>query len=1568
MSERTIEAPPKATSLHNASRNGLLQRRCACGNHAAAPGEGAECAKNNSGLQRKLTIGASNDPLELEADRVADEVLAAPAHSTVGGIPRLIQRYTGQTTGGAETAPASLESVLASSGKPLEPALRQDMEQRFGQDFSRVRVYSGAAAEQSTRDVTAHAYTMGHHIVFGAGRFAPGTRDGMRLIAHELTHVVQQSGAGAGSGSPSGVLQRKLRSGASPAPDVDLGPLQGHDDAPAENYTPQAAAPDAAAVHQPSQGESLRSPTQIDASSIAAQSSSPQAPLTELDPGAPLNESPNTATDAETPTNATQAALVSATPAATDSAMPQLTDLLSRPQTQAVATDPGASPITVQDEGVAHDATSEQTDVDTGALLGTLALGIREARKTISAHSITARSDIDWQAKNSSKKLEVQTEAADEAVRTLANQRRTQIDKTILSHSAGLHWLEKQCKADANTYATNAQQAQIDGFASYRLHLADAFDWWERHFEKLNGVQSDRLTKETDKNDRAAWSIAKNYDSRYIQSYGGQSEERKEVQHDAVYAVAADYSSEIRKAKTEVLPELAKIPGQMKVELDKGRDAALVEFDKGLPTVLSGVHGQRDSALQDISNKAVESQTMLAKAALQMRQRVGSLEETALKRNAALRATIDAQIEMGRKNAAQEFRGAIPAAMEPIAAMADEALGMLTDSDEELDPEASERFIDEVVDFSLAAADETGEVFAGARDTSMQALAGAVPFAKRGLAAGKDDLAAALSSEGAENELALIRFSTEAEAYVRSPLINLDQTFNAAVGDADTKLLEMLNETRAKLREPMEETEKQIRQSVNDVLSQQVDAKRQLGRVMHNTARQVAWRYDHPYLKYVVDAVEVILGFALVIAIVVGLVVMLPVIVGEAAAAVILTATALIGAFMIGYFGAKAYDERKKAGASGVSAFFGALADVTGINDVRRAFTDPKMSPFDRGMAWGQFWLSMFGAAAGAPRFLKAIKVRLPKRFTNPFRAKGSSAALAAEAEGVNAIPHAQPLPETPKIGYELPDQKLPELEVPTAPATNKPGKIGYELPHQKALEPEVPQAPVASKPEKIGFELPHERTPSPSGDVVSPGPRHRKPSTPEAVPPAPKRKIGFRPYEEPALPIDAPTGARDQPHVGGESPPTGDVISQMPSARDVPSGQRTGSGAPQASGNRPAHAGEPPIADAPHKGSVVSKVEPETPPSAQAEHPLSARDEARLADERAVQSAREQRIADEERVKKLSDEFDEIEKFKKELGRRKKRDYVDEQFDQTKADLKQAESDLKRAQRAEAEAEAAERVGLRKRKDVDPGAAKHDPAVKERAQTELKERQALVNKNDELINANKKDVAKAEAKLAKREQELEATRPGSDAGPQSRDLARARARAQQKVDSAKRKLDAVRKRTKAAETANQNHYKRMQDLDREINPGPEMSGEKGNFGEQRTHEHMDVEEGYEFKGSSKEPRSNAKPSDKGLDGAYEKRIPEPGKPKHVAVEAKYDTSKLAPGQEKAEWVDERLDNAVGRDHANKMRLEGYEYWEMRYDPRLGRVKPKKLWEWRHNRKFGPGHKPLGVPHYFPQS
>jgi outer membrane lipoprotein SlyB len=210
MNKTTVAQQPKMASFIPPVQ-GVLQRKCACGNHTVAGRECAECAKKKTDLQGKLVIGASNDFLEQEADRVADQVMSISTQSAIGNTLPRIQRLAGQANDGMETTPASVDHVLASSGIPLEPELRQDMEQRFDHDFSQVQVHTGGTAEQSAREVNARAYTVGNNIVFGTGQFEPSSYEGRRLIAHELTHVVQQN---TNSNAVSRkVLQRSLFSG-----------------------------------------------------------------------------------------------------------------------------------------------------------------------------------------------------------------------------------------------------------------------------------------------------------------------------------------------------------------------------------------------------------------------------------------------------------------------------------------------------------------------------------------------------------------------------------------------------------------------------------------------------------------------------------------------------------------------------------------------------------------------------------------------------------------------------------------------------------------------------------------------------------------------------------------------------------------------------------------------------------------------------------------------------------------------------------------------------------------------------------------------------------------------------------------------------------------------------------------------------------------------------------------------------------------------------------------------------------------------------------------------------------
>jgi hypothetical protein len=103
-------------------------------------------------------------------------------------------------------APPLVHDVLGAAGQPLDGAVRARMEPRFRHSFADVRVHADTRAGESARAVGAHAYAVGPHLVFGAGRYAPGSADGNRLIAHELAHVVQGRGAAS-------VIQPKLEIG-----------------------------------------------------------------------------------------------------------------------------------------------------------------------------------------------------------------------------------------------------------------------------------------------------------------------------------------------------------------------------------------------------------------------------------------------------------------------------------------------------------------------------------------------------------------------------------------------------------------------------------------------------------------------------------------------------------------------------------------------------------------------------------------------------------------------------------------------------------------------------------------------------------------------------------------------------------------------------------------------------------------------------------------------------------------------------------------------------------------------------------------------------------------------------------------------------------------------------------------------------------------------------------------------------------------------------------------------------------------------------------------------------------
>lgn len=145
--------------------------------------------RTSGALQAKLAVNTPRDEYEQEAERAAASFDGAGHHADK------ISTLSSGAPGSPPYAPPIVEQALNTPGVGLDVFTRAAMEAHFGRRFDDVRVHTDVKAAEAARSVDALAYTVGRHVVFGAGQYAPSTSAGKQLLAHELTHVVQQGRA-----------------------------------------------------------------------------------------------------------------------------------------------------------------------------------------------------------------------------------------------------------------------------------------------------------------------------------------------------------------------------------------------------------------------------------------------------------------------------------------------------------------------------------------------------------------------------------------------------------------------------------------------------------------------------------------------------------------------------------------------------------------------------------------------------------------------------------------------------------------------------------------------------------------------------------------------------------------------------------------------------------------------------------------------------------------------------------------------------------------------------------------------------------------------------------------------------------------------------------------------------------------------------------------------------------------------------------------------------------------------------------------------------------------------------
>jgi hypothetical protein len=168
--------------VHNGAIDSVIQRlHQTAGNRAAG-----------DWIQAKLKVGTVDDPSERQADRVADHFTRASSPGLQRDVSSASLASSSPSATAREDAPPIVNHVLESPGSPLDQGTRAFFESGFGQSFDNVRIHTDHEAAKSARSIEAVAYTAGDHVVFDQGRYVPQSDAGRHLIAHELTHVIQQ--------------------------------------------------------------------------------------------------------------------------------------------------------------------------------------------------------------------------------------------------------------------------------------------------------------------------------------------------------------------------------------------------------------------------------------------------------------------------------------------------------------------------------------------------------------------------------------------------------------------------------------------------------------------------------------------------------------------------------------------------------------------------------------------------------------------------------------------------------------------------------------------------------------------------------------------------------------------------------------------------------------------------------------------------------------------------------------------------------------------------------------------------------------------------------------------------------------------------------------------------------------------------------------------------------------------------------------------------------------------------------------------------------------------------------
>jgi hypothetical protein len=533
----------------------------------------------------------SEGPVEQAQGAFGNGVLrSALDGASVGGLGPVLRSAVMRSISGVQDQPPSnfdLIRALSGGGVPLAGAVRSQMETAFGHDFGDVRIHTGTDAARASAALSASAFAVGSHVFFGEGQYQPGSGQGMQLLAHELTHVVQSHEGrivGHGVSSPSDATER-------------------------EAYRNEKIWRDAEGMYSDSGGK-RSAPTSPSLSARFARSADPNAtapaqpqvpaesgPLTSPDvlPSAPMTSVPsgNTSAPGVSPTstrNFEGSGAPSFTPTSTGGGMSLGGGpALSTGSGGGVSVGAGSGGFS---ERIRAAAEAQRTALTTKAASVKEALGtaIEAQRQRLVDGFDQLLTRLQTARDNAIRDVETRSEAAKTRVRDAASTERGKLDEALRTQQANARRVGEEIAGEAIRAAAAEGERAAQGCVSRAARARTVANGWASKFGSLEGG-GDVASSVRSEGEKLASTIE-----------GGMGEARRLcAEHGEKIA------TDIRKDASDVAGGMEEKIRESRERIDKDRDDAITAIDEGVTSARTGINQSFDQTRQQIEQKKTEA-------------------------------------------------------------------------------------------------------------------------------------------------------------------------------------------------------------------------------------------------------------------------------------------------------------------------------------------------------------------------------------------------------------------------------------------------------------------------------------------------------------------------------------------------------------------------------------------------------------------------------------------------------------------------------------------------------------------------------------------------------------------------------------------------------------------------------------------------------------------------------------------------------------------------------------------------------------------------------------------------